>query len=147
MEVKCERCADKTSTTKMSRFDTKMLCEKCLETEQQSPLYPIAYDVEHAYVTKRVYNYKGIGGHWNLPHNAPGVLVNAAQRWLLEKYKELELDEEKYTKHVYPEDQKDGLKEKESQIYEVFKFHDQVFTDLLPNLLIGIIDNMNQPDN
>lgn len=147
MEVKCERCASPTTTTKMSRFNTQMLCDTCLAQEQKSPLYPIAYDVEHAHVAKRVYNFKGIGGHWNLPHNAPGVIVNAAQRWLLEKYKELELDGEKYTRHVYAEDQKDGLKVKEDSIYEVFKFHDQVFIDLLPNLLMGIINNMNQPEN
>jgi len=59
----CRRClADlsKVAST-MSRFNTEMLCLKCIEDERESPNYKKAHDAELAQVQQGNYNFPGIG--------------------------------------------------------------------------------------
>lgn len=59
--MNCERCKEKTTSFKMSFFNTDMLCKKCETTEQEHSQYTKAREVELAELQKGNYNFRGIG--------------------------------------------------------------------------------------
>ena len=45
----------------MSRFNTEMCCDRCLEKEQKHPMYKKAVEIELQHVDVGDYNFAGIG--------------------------------------------------------------------------------------
>ena len=56
----CDRCK-KLETSRMSIFNTQMLCTPCLETEKSHPIYSIAREIESIHVRLGNLNYEGLG--------------------------------------------------------------------------------------
>ena len=57
----CQRCYTETTITTMSRFNTQILCMKCLKKEQDHKDYKKAADAELAACKRGNLNYPGIG--------------------------------------------------------------------------------------
>lgn len=57
----CDRCSKETNVTKMSRFNTDIICIPCENIEKQHPSYQHACEVERAEVLNGNYNFQGIG--------------------------------------------------------------------------------------
>ena len=61
MVMKCKRCEKETLYLRMSRFNTEMCCDRCLEKEQKHPMYKKAVEIELQHVDVGDYNFAGIG--------------------------------------------------------------------------------------
>lgn len=59
--MKCDRCGKDTLVSRMSWFNTDIICPDCIKKEEKHPLYQYAKDVEHIHVLNGDLNYKGIG--------------------------------------------------------------------------------------
>lgn len=57
----CDRCKKETAGTRMSYFNTEVVCLDCIEEESNHPLYSCAKDVEHYFLKQGIRNYPGIG--------------------------------------------------------------------------------------
>ncbi len=58
---KCDRCGGELRVRQMSRFNTDVLCQKCIEEERQHPDYGKAAEAELAAVRRGETNFPGIG--------------------------------------------------------------------------------------
>ena len=58
---KCDRCGGELRVRQMSRFNTDVLCKKCIEEERQHPDYEKAAEAEFAAVRRGETNFPGIG--------------------------------------------------------------------------------------
>ena len=58
---KCDRCGGELSVRQMSRFNTDVLCMKCIEEERNHPDYEKAVAAELEAVRRGDYNFPGIG--------------------------------------------------------------------------------------
>lgn len=58
---RCDRCGVPTGITRMSMFNTDVLCPACLDEERGHPDYQHACDVENAAVHRGDYNFPGVG--------------------------------------------------------------------------------------
>lgn len=63
--MKCERCFMPGNVSRMSIFNTQMICSKCQEKEEAHPDFKKAKDAELDSVKRGDYNFPGIG----LPNN------------------------------------------------------------------------------
>lgn len=147
MKITCDRCGVETNTRQMSRFCLEMMCQSCIHNENNSPLAPIAYAVEHREVQQGNRNYDGIGRHWVFPDDTPKEIVNGAMRWLIEKHK---LNKDEFT--MLPTDRAYSFLHDQAA-YDIFKTFDTFYINILPNILIRmvqdkiIIDEKGGPDN
>ena len=57
----CNRCHKPSASYRMSRFNTQMCCDACLQKEQAHPRYPEAEAAELAAVRAGDLNFPGIG--------------------------------------------------------------------------------------
>lgn len=57
----CDRCKKETLVTRMSFFNTDILCNECLVEESQHPDFEKAKIAERDEVVKGNYNFPGIG--------------------------------------------------------------------------------------
>lgn len=57
----CERCKGATISTRMSRFNTEMCCDGCVEKEKAHPKYSAAVEEELRQCRMGNYNFDGIG--------------------------------------------------------------------------------------
>lgn len=57
----CERCNNKTSSTKMSYFNKEMCCPACIKKEREHPKFKEAQEAEMLECLKGNYNFEGIG--------------------------------------------------------------------------------------
>ena len=57
----CDRCKATNVPLTMSRFNTQMICQKCLERERMHPLYEQAVKAELEAVLRGDMNFPGIG--------------------------------------------------------------------------------------
>ena len=57
----CDRCGGPLTIRRMSRFNTEVLCPRCIEEERQHPDYQLAADIEAAAVRAGDLNFPGIG--------------------------------------------------------------------------------------
>ncbi len=58
---KCDRCCGELRVRQMSRFNTDVLCQKCIEEERQHPDYEKAAAAELEAVRRGDMNFPGIG--------------------------------------------------------------------------------------
>ena len=58
---KCDRCGGELRVRQMSRFNTDVLCQKCIEEEKRHPDYGKAAKAELAAVKRGETNFPGIG--------------------------------------------------------------------------------------
>ena len=133
MKITCERCGVETSTRQLSRFCFEMMCPNCIHDENNSPLAPVAYAVELREVRKGTRNYEGIGRHWVFLDETPKEIINGAMRWLIEKY---DLNKEEFT--MLPTDESYSFKHDQAA-YDIFKTFDTFYTNILPNILIRMV--------
>ena len=57
----CDRCGGLLTVRRMSRFNTEVLCPRCIEEERQHPDYKLAAEAELAAVRAGDRNFPGIG--------------------------------------------------------------------------------------
>ena len=57
----CDRCGAELKARQMSRFNTDVLCQKCIEEERQHPDYGKAVVAEHEAVRSGDRDFPGIG--------------------------------------------------------------------------------------
>ena len=57
----CARCFKRTNTTRMSWFNTQMICVSCQKNEEKDPRYKQAKEAELRALQAGDRNYKGIG--------------------------------------------------------------------------------------
>ncbi len=58
---KCDRCGVELKARQMSRFNTDVLCMRCIEEEKMHPDYEKAAEAELAAVKRGETNFPGIG--------------------------------------------------------------------------------------
>jgi hypothetical protein len=61
MNMKCERCFVPGNVSKMSIFNTQMICPECQKKEEAHPEYNTAKEAELNAVQNGDYNFPGIG--------------------------------------------------------------------------------------
>ena len=57
----CDRCGISTNVTRMSMFNTDILCPECIDLERKHPDFSKAHDADRAEIKKGNYNFQGIG--------------------------------------------------------------------------------------
>lgn len=57
----CDRCRKESKSVRMSRFNTDLCCEACLNKEKKHPLYQEAARIEWEHVLEGDYNFEGVG--------------------------------------------------------------------------------------
>ena len=60
-KTKCDRCEGPLTVRRMSRFNTNVLCPRCIEEERQHPDYKLAAEAELAAVRSGDRNFPSIG--------------------------------------------------------------------------------------
>jgi len=67
----CERCGQSSPSSRMSFFNTQMICPACQKTEKAHPDYQVAHDTETEAVRQGDYNFPGVGLPDDLARRCP----------------------------------------------------------------------------